>query len=85
MYLRHEGNVTVSLDPGKYEINWFNPRIGEYFGAPIASDLVWRSAFVDDEGERAILIKRYPMQLKPYPKETIERVGAVLSGGPSSR
>ena len=85
MSLRHGGNVTVSLDSGKYEIDWFNPRIDEYSGARIASDLVWRSSFVDDEEDRTILIKRYPMQLKPYPRETIELVGAVLSGGQISQ
>ena len=73
--------MTVRLDPGQYEVKWFNPRSGEYSGAQVASGPVWTSASAEDGADWVILMKRYPMQLKSYPKETTEPVGAVSKGG----
>src|SRR5581483_2852410 len=36
VYLSHSGNVTVRLEPGRYEVRWFNPRSGEYSATHIA-------------------------------------------------
>jgi len=85
IYLSHGGNVTVRLDPGQYEVKWFNPRSGEYSGAQVVSGPVWTSASAEDGADWVILLKKYPMQLKSYPKETTELVGAVSKGGLSSR
>jgi hypothetical protein len=81
MYLSHGGDITVGLDPGQYEVKWFNPRSGEYSGPQIVSGPVWTSASAEDGADWVILMKRYPMQLKPNPKKTKELLGAVSKGG----
>ena len=75
----------MSLDPGQYEVKWFNPRSGEYSGAQIVSGPVWNSPSAEDEEDWVILMKRYPMQLKSYPKDSKELVGVVSKGDLSSR
>ena len=85
IYLSHGGEVTERLDPGQYEVKWFNPRSGEYSGAQVVSGPVWTSASAEDRADWGILMKKYPMQLKSYPKKTTELVGVVLRGGPISR
>jgi hypothetical protein len=80
VYLSHGGDVTVRLDPGQYEVKWFNPRSGEYSGSQVALGPVWTSASAEDGADWVILMKRYPMQLKPNPKKTKELLGAVSKG-----
>jgi hypothetical protein len=81
IYLSHGGDVTVRLDPGQYEVKWFNPRSGEYSGAQVVSGPAWTSASADDEEDWAILIKRYPKQIKSYPKKTTELMNGVSKSG----
>jgi hypothetical protein len=85
IYLSHGGDVTVRLDPGQYEVKWFNPRRGEYSGSQVVSGPVWTSSSAEDGADWVILMKRYPMQLKSYPKKTTELVGAISIGRLSSR
>ena len=75
----------MRLDPGQYEVKWFNPRSGEYSGAQVVSGPVWTSASAEDGADWVILLKKYPMQLKSYPKEMTELVGVVSKGGLRSR
>jgi len=81
IYLSHGGDVTVRLDPGQYEVKWFNPRSGEYSVAHVASGPLWTSACAEDGADWVILMKRYPIQFKSYHKEMTELVGAVSKGG----
>src|SRR5215831_16604311 len=43
VYLPNGGNVTVRLEPGRYEAKWFNPRSGEYSNALAAEGPIWTS------------------------------------------
>ena len=81
MYLHHGGNVTVRVAPGQDEVRWFNSRSGKYSAPGILLGPVWTSASAEDGADWVILLKRYPMQLKPNPKKTKELLGAVSKGG----
>ncbi|BFU93476.1 MAG: hypothetical protein NTNFB02_01980 [Nitrospira sp.] len=70
VYLPHGGDVTVRLDPGQYEVKWFNPRTGEYSASQNVSGPVWTSASAEEGADSVILITRSPAQLTPHPKKT---------------
>jgi len=36
VYLRSGGNVTLKLQPGRYQAGWFNPRTGQSIPLPVA-------------------------------------------------
>ena len=54
IYLPHGGRVTVKLEPGRYEMKWFNPRSGEYSGTTIAQGSNWTSPVAPDGGDWVI-------------------------------
>ena len=81
IYLPKGGDVTVRLDPGQYEVKWFNPRSGEYSRPQVVSGPVWTSTSAADGADWVILMKKSPRQFKSYSKETIELVAAVPQGG----
>jgi hypothetical protein len=58
VYLPHGGIVTARLEPGRYDVKWFNPRNGEYSGAPDAEGPSWTSAEAPDEEDWVILLAR---------------------------
>jgi hypothetical protein len=58
IYLPHGGNITVRLEPGRYEARWFNPRSGEYSPAPVAEGPVWTSPVASDAADWVILLIR---------------------------
>jgi Putative collagen-binding domain of a collagenase len=56
VYLPHGDNVTVKLDPGRYQARQFNPRSGEYAPAPNAEGATWRSPTVPDRQDWVFLL-----------------------------
>lgn len=58
----------MRLGPWQYEVKWFNPLSGEYLASQVVSGPVWTSASVEDEADRVILLKKYPIQLKSLPR-----------------
>ncbi len=58
IYLPHGGNVTVRLEPGRYEANWFNPRSGDYTTLPVAEGPVWTSPAAPDSQDWVIFLNR---------------------------
>lgn len=84
IYLPYGGDVTVRLDPGQYEVKWFNPRSGEYSESQVVSGPVWTSASAVEGADWVILLKHYPTQFKPHSKKTQELVGALSKRGLTS-
>jgi hypothetical protein len=58
VYLPRGGDVTVRLDPGRYGVQWFNPRSGEYVEAPTAEDATWTSPVASDDEDWVLLMTR---------------------------
>ncbi len=58
IYLSHGGNVTAHLEPGRYAVQWFNPRSGEYTAAPVAEGPMWTSPAASDGEDWVILLVR---------------------------
>ena len=58
VYLPHGGNVTLKLEPGRYEVKWFNPRKGEFLTVTYADGPVWTSPSALDKADWVILLIR---------------------------
>jgi hypothetical protein len=58
VYLPHGGNVTLNLDPGRYQAKRFNPRSSEYSPAPSAEGATWRSPTLPDAEDWVFLLTR---------------------------
>jgi hypothetical protein len=58
IYLPHGANVSVKLDPARYQMKLFNPRSGEYSTGPIAEGAIWTSPVAPDKGDWALLLTR---------------------------
>jgi len=58
VYLPRGGNVSVQLDPGRYQAKLFNPRSGEYSSAPIAESATWSSPVAPDGEDWVFLLTR---------------------------
>jgi Protein of unknown function (DUF4038)/Domain of unknown function (DUF5060)/Putative collagen-binding domain of a collagenase len=58
VYLPRGGNVSVKLDPGRYQAKLFNPRSGEYSSAPMAENAAWSSPVAPDGEDWVFLLSR---------------------------
>jgi len=58
VYLPLGGIVNVRLDPGRYEVKWFNPRKGEFLAASHADGPLWISPLTPKGADWAILFIR---------------------------
>jgi hypothetical protein len=58
IYLPHGGNVSVQLEPGRYQAKWFNPRTGEYLDTPGTEGGTWTSPPAPDKEDWALLLTR---------------------------
>jgi hypothetical protein len=56
IYLPHGRSVTATLEPGEYEIKWFNPRSGEVLKSTRGKGTKWESPLAPDQEDWAILI-----------------------------
>jgi len=50
--------VTVKLEPGRYEGNWFNPRNGRKFPVSVVEGPQWTTPIPPDSGDWALLLRR---------------------------
>jgi hypothetical protein len=57
-YLPKGGNVTVKLDPGGYQVKWFNPRNGEYLSGATVEGAAWTSPPAPDNEDWVLLLRR---------------------------
>jgi hypothetical protein len=62
VYLPQGGNATVQLDPGRYQVKWFDPRNGEYSTIPAAKGATWTSPVAPDKEDWVLLITRDPVE-----------------------
>jgi hypothetical protein len=58
VYLPKGGDVTIKLEPGKYEANWFNAFTGETVGLPPVEGAVWTSPKAPGWLDWALLLRR---------------------------
>jgi len=58
VYLPHGGNVTIRLELGRYEVNWFNPQSGDYVVIPDAEGSVWASPPAPDQKDWVLTLGR---------------------------
>lgn len=58
IYLPQGGNVAARIEPGRYEVKWFNPRNGEYSVASVAEGPHWTSPSAPDGEDWVILLTR---------------------------
>ena len=58
VYLPRGGDVSVQLDPGRYQAKLFNPRSGEYSSAPIAESATWSSPVAPDGEDWVFLLTK---------------------------
>jgi hypothetical protein len=59
VYMPRGGDVTVTLEPGRYEARWFNPRTGEYSTASVpAEGPKWTSPAAPDRGDWVLRLDR---------------------------
>jgi hypothetical protein len=58
VYLPHGGDISVKLDPGRYQARLFNPRSGQYSTAPTAEGTTWRSPLTPDGEDWVFLLTR---------------------------
>jgi hypothetical protein len=58
VYLPRGGKVSVKLEKGNYNGNWFNPRTGEKKDLPAAQGPNWTSPDSPGEGDWALLLKK---------------------------
>ena len=62
IYLPYGGSVTAKLEPGRYEMRWFNPRSGEYSTAGFAQGPNWTSSIAPDGEDWVIQLSRSPLE-----------------------
>lgn len=58
VYLPHAGKVTVRLEPGTYQAEWFSALSGERIELPAAAGPSWTSPPAPDNNDWAILLRR---------------------------
>jgi hypothetical protein len=58
VYLPKEGKVTIRLEPGAYEANWFNAFTGETIPLPVAQGPDWKSPNTPGWLDWALLLKK---------------------------
>jgi hypothetical protein len=58
IYLPRGGRATVKLEPGRYEMKWFNPRSGEYSANATAEGPDWTSSVSPDREDWVIQLIR---------------------------
>jgi hypothetical protein len=58
VYLPHGGSVTLTLEPGVYEMRWFNPRTGQYQPLPDAAGSAWTSPIAPDSQDWVVRAQR---------------------------
>jgi hypothetical protein len=58
VYLPHGGDIRVRLQPGRYQVKWFNPRNGEYSTAGIVEGATWTSPAAPDNEDWVLLLTR---------------------------
>ncbi len=58
VYLPDGGDVTLKLNPGRYEAKWFNPRTGAYSSPWVAQAPEWTSPKSADHGDWVLLLRR---------------------------
>lgn len=58
IYLPRGGRVTVRLEAGRYQANWFNPRSGATKPLPPAQGPSWTSPESPDSGDWALLLRK---------------------------
>lgn len=58
IYLPHEGQVTVRLEPGTYDAHWFNAFTGETVRLPSVEGPEWTSPKTPGWLDWALLLKR---------------------------
>jgi len=58
VYLPRGGKVTVTLDPGRYQPTWFNPRNGRRTPHSAAEGPKWTSSAAPDSGDWVLLLQR---------------------------
>jgi Putative collagen-binding domain of a collagenase len=56
VYLPRGGNAIVKVQPGRYEVRWFNPRTGEFSKAGIAEGSTWTSPVAADSEDWVLLL-----------------------------
>jgi hypothetical protein len=60
VYLPHGGDSTVTVEPGRYQARWFDPRTGQYSEAGIAEGPTWTSPVAPDNEDWVLLLTRTP-------------------------
>jgi hypothetical protein len=60
VYLPKEGNVTISLEPGTYEAQWFGAFTGEIISLPPAQGPKWTSRRTPGWLDWALLLQKKP-------------------------
>ncbi len=58
VYLPYGRRVTVNLDPGNYQAEWFNPRNGQRLPQSVAEGPKWTSAVAPDAGDWVLFLRR---------------------------
>jgi hypothetical protein len=58
VYLPRGGHVTVQLEPGRYQAEWFNPRNGQRTPHSAAEGPKWTSAAPPDAGDWVLFLRR---------------------------
>ncbi|MHB0999225.1 MAG: apiosidase-like domain-containing protein [Armatimonadota bacterium] len=58
VYLPAGGQAKLKLEPGKYKVNWYNPRTGKFTGKLTVEGPEWTSPKAQDQEDWAILLKR---------------------------
>jgi hypothetical protein len=58
VYLPRGGTTTIQLEPGQYEVAWFNPRTGEKLPLPDVSGTPWTTPRSPDDNDWALLLRR---------------------------
>ena len=62
IYIPHGGSVTTKLEPGRYEMRWFNPRSGEYLATGFAQGSNWTLSIAPDGEDWVIQLSRSPLE-----------------------
>ncbi|MCC6446618.1 MAG: hypothetical protein IT210_24585 [Armatimonadetes bacterium] len=58
IYLPAGGSASVKLGPGRYRVQWYNPRTGRYTALGETNRPEWRSPNSPDVGDRMILLEK---------------------------
>jgi hypothetical protein len=60
VYLPKEGKVTIQLEPGTYDANWFSAFTGESIPLPSVTGPKWTSPQTPGWLDWALLLKKKP-------------------------